>query len=442
MVDRNEALREMARRELARRQGGGAAAPRDKSYTGSFLPFSRNDEGEVSFDSNAGILGALKDAFMLPGDAMAGKVDPTSQEGIERAFNFAGAVSPINPMARSGERVVPGVAKSMRRANVEPPSAAQLREAADTGYETARNMDVAYSSQSVADMARRVQSDLEAQGVIDELAPKSFATLKRLQNPPEDSVATISGVDAARRVFGNIGQEFANPTDQLAAGSAKRAVDDFLGGPPAGSVLPESAQAAEEAARTIVDARGNYAASRRSGALAGIEESADLRAAAANSGQNSGNALRQRIASLILNPKASAGFTDRETALLEKIVKGSRTANATRYVGNLLGGGGGMGAAVTGGIAGTAAAMGTGNPAMAAAGLVAPVMGAASKKVSNRLTAKALEKVDAETRRRSPLYEEMVRQAPMEGVSPDRTAALMRLIMLGGNSQAGGGGGW
>ena len=61
---------------LARRK----AAGNETVARGSILPFSRNAAGDVSFDSNAGLVGIAKDvgraawdAFTLPGDVYAGK---------------------------------------------------------------------------------------------------------------------------------------------------------------------------------------------------------------------------------------------------------------------------------------------------------------------------------------------------------------------------------
>lgn len=441
MVDRNEALREMARRELARRQGGGAAAPSNKSYTGSFLPFSRNAEGEVSFDSNAGILGALKDAFMLPGDAMAGKVDPTSQEGIERAFNFAGAVSPINPMARSGERVVPGVAKSMRKVDVEPPTQDMLREAAKHSYDELRDLGVDYSTASVNSLSGEIQAGLTQDGIIGTLAPKTYSVLDQLSAAPEGSVASLNGLTAARKAFGNAAKDFSNPTEQLAAQRAIESLDGFLARSDPASVVAGSA---DEVAPLLRDANGNYGAYKRSQKLTDLTDAAQLRANAANSGANAGNTTRQRLASLILNGRGKeiAGFSKDEVAALRGVNEGSIAANSTRRASNLLGGGGGLGASLVGALTGAAAAVGTGNPWMGLAGIAAPVVGAGSRAGSNALTERALSQVERNVRKRSPLYEEMLKTAPLEGVAPNRTAALMRLIMLGGNSQAGGGGGW
>lgn len=418
-------------RDLIAKKFPEVAAPKEvqpNQYTGQILPISVDAEGKGHFDSNAGLLGMVKRAFMLPGDAMAGKVDPTSEEGIGRAAEFASVFSPMTPAVRAGEGML--AAPNLKKARVEPPSASQLKAAGDAGYEAARNMDVTYSSQAVADMAQQVRANLESRGIIPEVAPKTFAILDKLQSPPEGSVATISGVEAARRAFGHVGQDFSNLTDRGAGKFARGAVDDFLTRPPANGVLAGGERAAEKAARTIANARGNIAASKRSGSLTGIGETAELRAAAANSGANTGNAIRSRVASLVTNPKQLSGFTDAERAQLEAIVRGTLPQNITRAAGNLLGGGGGLGSAVSSAVTGTGAAVVSGNPVMAAAGLAAPVAGAVSKQVSNNLTRKALEAADAATRKRSPLYQQMVRDAPMVPRRPAKDAANLRMLLL------------
>lgn len=90
-----------------------AATPQptqEQPYTSSILPFSKDAQGEVSFDSNAGLLGTVKRAFMLPGDALAGNVDTLGQEGIDRAAEFAGifgGLSRGNPVPTAPKAVTP-----------------------------------------------------------------------------------------------------------------------------------------------------------------------------------------------------------------------------------------------------------------------------------------------------------------------------------------------
>lgn len=97
--------------------------PEDQSYSGAILPFSVDAQGNKSFDSNAGILGSVKRAVMLPGEAMAGNIDPTSPEGIARATEFAGVFSPMSPAAGSGKAIA-SLAKPAERPGMEVAAAA------------------------------------------------------------------------------------------------------------------------------------------------------------------------------------------------------------------------------------------------------------------------------------------------------------------------------
>lgn len=428
---RRELLRRAAQAELQRRQG--------PAYSGSILPFSRDQQGNVSFDSNAGILGSLKRSFMLPGDAVAGKVDPSSQEGIGRALEFATTFSPMNPGVRAGEAAVPGVANTMAKpANVPAPSISELKAASNAGYDAMRSSGVDYKASAVEDLARRLKGELEADGILSELAPKTHSVLDKLTGAPEGAVANISGLEAARRAFGHASKDFANPTDQLAASRSVSGLDGFISGAADDAVATGDPRAA---ATALQEARANYAAAKRSEKLDDVEYAAQLRAKAANSGQNIGNSTRQRIASLLLNPKARAGYNADEIAALEGIDAGSPIANATRYAGNLLGGGGGLGAATTGFMGAAAGGM-SGSPGLAVAGAALPIAGAVSKKISNGLTERALRRVSEDTRRRSPLYEKRLAETPSEANAPKVTDALLRMILLGNMQQNSGGGGW
>lgn len=80
------------------------AAPEKAPYKGSILPFSHDGE-DWHFDSDAGLLGDLKRAYTLPGDVYEGRVDPRSDEAIERTFDLATTVSPAS-MGRTVARNV------------------------------------------------------------------------------------------------------------------------------------------------------------------------------------------------------------------------------------------------------------------------------------------------------------------------------------------------
>lgn len=428
-------------------------------------------------------------AVKLPMDVATGKVpmpqtfangpsvhtkvgeDP-QDELIGRSLTAATLASPVNPAVRAGDfaipagravttpgEALPSTSRSMvpagtppgpprpdvtsfePRLNLEkvkpvPPTGEALKAEGGRGYDLGREMGVDYSSKAVADHAMGLQMGLEKDGLIPVIAPKTHAIIQGLTSPPPGSVAPLQGIDAARRALREVSQNF-HPdaaSDRKAAGLAIRALDEFVdrAGTPSGAGAVVAGPAAE-AAKTWKDARGNYAAGMRSSKLTGIEDTAELRAAIANSGQNFDNTLRQRIAALLQNPKLASGFTPEELAALKKTAIGELPANAARATGNVLGGGGGLGAAVTSGIAGSAGAFMTGSPwgALAAG---APVVGNISKRIANALTGSNLKRVDEMVRRRSPMYEEMLQSAPMQAASPEKRAAIAKILMITGGA--------
>lgn len=68
-------------------------AERNPVYSGSILPFSTTAEGETYFDPDAGILGPLRDALMLPSRVARGEfgseIGARNPELMEEAANFA-----------------------------------------------------------------------------------------------------------------------------------------------------------------------------------------------------------------------------------------------------------------------------------------------------------------------------------------------------------------
>lgn len=441
---RQELLRRKARAELDRRN---AAPAVDKSYRSSILPLSRDAAGNVSFDSNAGILGSLKSAFTLPGDVYTGKEQLRGSDGeitpqvIGRSIDFAGTFSPPTPGLRSGSGIIPGEKQQLLKSTPPVPTADDLFTEAGRNFDTMRESGVDYASDAVKNMAAATRARLEQEGFDAEVAGKTHSILEKLSNPPEGSVANIKGLHSARKTFGKIAQNYTDPTDQAAASQAIRGLDEFIGADDPAAVV---AGTASDAARALKAGNANYAAASRSDALTGIERAADLRASAANSGANTGNAIRQRVASALLKPKDTAGYSPEEIAALEKIVTGTPTQNATRYIGNLLGGGGGLGQMLTTAV-GAGAGASAGGGVGAAIGAAAPIaVGTTSKALSNLLTRKALRSADEAVRARSPLYEALKESAPLEAVRQKKAEALARILMMmdAPNGKGGGGGGY
>jgi len=414
-----------------------AVAP-SQAYKGSILPFSRDESGNVSFDSDAGLLGPIKRSFMLPGDVMSGKVQMKDGTGnytpelIGRALEFAGTFSPSTPGLRVGDRAIPGQAKNIARQQVDIPSAEALKAAAREGYDEARDLGVDYAPEAVKNLSDDLARKLFESGLIDETAPKANALVKKLGDVPvagpgETVAAPLSSLEAAQRSLGNASRNFTNPPDAEAARIARQGLNDFMRNPPEGAVISGDPALASQILRT---ADANWAAAKKSNTLTGIDEAAGLRADAANSGQNLGNSIRSRIASLLIDKKQASRFSAEEREALKLLDKGTKTENATRWIGNLLGGGGGLGNMVTALGTGAAAAQATGNPLAFAAGVVPSAVGVASKKISNSLTKNHLAQIDEAIRANSPLAKSLIEKAPVAPFREGGKEAIIRALML------------
>lgn len=417
--------------------------------SGMILPISRDAQGNVGFDSNAGLLGTLKRAITLPGEVMRGEVPVRNAEGnisdeiIGRSLEMGAVTSPMNPMVRSGDKAIPGVARNIKPGKPPVPTAEQLLKTGREGFDAMRATGAEYPADAIKQMAETLMVKLNQQGLDDTTATRTFRQLQKLANPPKGAIGDIRGLHSARKSFGEIGRNFNEPADQKAASMVIQGVDDFIRGFSEKGPVDNAAAAARAKAGNLLDeANANYAAGKRSDLVQGIERAADLRAAAANSGQNTGNSIRQRVASALLREKDTAGFSAAEKDALESVVRGSTAANTTRATGNFLGGGGGLGALSASGIGAAAGTMLTGGPWGAAIGAtIPPVAGIATKNFSNRLTQSALNQADELIRMRSPVYEAMLRRTPPTAVGPTKEAAVLRALIAAQLSQPRSGGG-
>jgi len=370
----------------------------EQPYSGQILPFSKDAQGNVSFDIHAGLPGMITRGAEL---LRQGAPDARSDEGIGALTDAAMVASPVSAGARGGLGWAGAPAK---RVPVKPPvpTSDELLSTGSFGFDMARQMDVRYNPADVQNMAMKLQSQLFKAGFRESNAPEVFSEIKNILRPVEPGAfASIDDLHAIRMALGKAAQNFNNPREQSAAVDAIRALDKFITNPDQKAVMAGPAAAAGGVWK---DAMGNYAAGKRSDRLMGIEESTLRRAKASNSGLNIDNTIRQRVASVLDSPQKRAGFSPEEIALLEQVAEGTAPRNTLRWAGNLLGGGGGL----AGGIAGGAGFAAFG-PAGTAAAIAAPL---AAKMGGNQLTKNALRKVDVATRERSPMYEQRAATAP------------------------------
>jgi len=404
-------------------------------YSGSILPFTR-EGNQLRFDLNAGITGPLFRAFSLPQEVATGKVDPKSDEGIARAIEMGTVATPTSAATRAGAKAVPGMGVVPQEVRAVPPAPtqAQLKAATDAGYTQMREMNVDYAPEGIVAMLQGAGQELAKKGFSSETAPNTLKVISRLADAPrpapgETVSVPLNGLDQARQQLGVIAGS--GDADAKAAQIVKRFVDQFIEKPPAEAILAGPAAAA---GKVLTDARSNAAAGYRSEEIAGIGTRQQRRAAAANSGQNVDNSIRSRVASALdkIDGANGGGFSPEERAALDQIVMGTRTRNTLRDAGNMLGGGGGLGALAAGATVGAGAGQLIAGPPGAVIGAAAaPMAGRIAKVLANRLTEKELTRADELTRKRSSLYEQLLADAPMvPGADPEKRTALIRLLMM------------
>lgn len=432
--------------DFAAKIGYGKAVPKEEPYQGSILPFSKDENGNVAFDKDAGAL-----AFTgLPNAVYEGRKSPMGPEGIADRLGFAAAITPMGAALRAAPRL---------KLQPKVPTAEELKGAADKQYAAAGNSGVEYKASSIDALAKDIQSQLWEKAKIAENNPKTYNLLGKLQGAPKDAVMQLKYLDAMRQELGHVA---GSPDEAMAASIAIKNIDRFLADadpssvvartpPPTGTTAPVTAGhdfgpgdtsfsqgAARDAAMDLKDAQGNWGAYKRSQKIQGIEDRADLRAAASNSGQNLDNTIRQRFASILAqgtgelgSGKLARGFTDEELGKIADVAEGTPTRNAARYVGNLLGKGGGMGQTVATILAAMGGAAAGGGEGAVIAGAVPGVIGVSANKLAEGLARKSVRTLDESTRMRSPLYAERAANPETRAPNiPTKAAALARALAL------------
>lgn len=321
---------------------------------------------------------------------IAAKDDPqkmydTAKGDVDTALSAAGSRGPV-------------AAKAIA------PSIAELKSAASANYESPALTGLDVKPSSISDFATKTKIELNnGKGAVDEnLAPKTFAILSKLEKIPDGPAAVFTGrnLQSLRELLGSAAGEPGK--EGMAASKAIRALDEHIPNIEPKNVIAGDPNAAGEALAT---ANADYSAAKHAETVDNKTIRAELRASATNSGQNVANTVRQRFAD-ILNPERpdlQRGFTPDELGMMEQVVRGTKTQNALRWTGNYLGGGGGLGAQHMSAIGAGAGAVVGGVPG-AFIGAAAPAgLGYILKAMGNRSTLKAAQEISEAIRSRAPL---------------------------------------
>lgn len=330
----------------------------------------------------------------------AGDVDMAMSAGRPGGIGPAGALAP-------------------RPISVAAPAIDELKAASRASYKSPIVEAVDIDPQSVSQLSTKIQSDLANQGFRPRLTPGVFDEVNALAPPQGVSTVKVADIDAARKALGQYAKQkdlAGAPTPDAAAASvAIKHINDYLPNLSAGDVLAGDAPAA---ARILKEASDNWGAAKRAQQVDLQLTRADRQAAKSGSGSNIENAMRQRIATLLDNPKRTVGYSDAEKQAMEDIVRGTPARNAFRKIGKL---------GVDGGLS---LLLHTGT-ALSTHGTNLPiaVAGTAARKIGEALTGRAGASLSEMIRNRSPLAisqqaQHAVAQA-LVGRSASPTAALV-----------------
>lgn len=385
----------------------------------------------------------IRDVAGIPEEAItaAQSATPGSRDATEAmiapAAKAAMALAPVNPAVRAGARAIPGATQAFRPVKPKVPTTQELAAVGRADIQAAKQSGLEIAPNAVAEYSRKIQQELFDGGIHPVDAEKTFLKLKELENAPSGSVFTAANLQSFRESLGATAQNF-NPNaakDQLAASRAIKRLDEFL---PAVNAADVVAGTPAATAKLFEQGRGNYAAAQRSNDLTGvldrantgILDRAEARAQGTHSGRNIDNTIRQKIVSLLEKPKEVSGFTDQEIAGLNQVAAGGPGRNTSRYLGNLLGGGGGLGQALVTSIGAGAGGVTAGIPGAIAGAAIPATVGGGLKSIANALAKRDLRKMDEIVRKRSPLFKSREENPEMAAINPEMKAAILRALML------------
>lgn len=335
---------------------------------------------------------------------MTGPDGHTNPAVIDASWEAAKGLTPMT--AAPGGILAAPVGKGLPVRGAPPPepvvpSIPELKAAATgaEGFQSAAIKELEIKPKAISDFAQETKAALNEAGLDDTVATGTHKILAKLTKAPNEEGATaiITGknIQSVRKTLGNAAQERqidgTLTPNAVAARKAQSALDDLIPTLGEKDVIAGNPAAASSVQKT---ANANYAAAKTAESVDRKVIQAQNRAGATNSGMNVSNTIRQRMASVMNNPAEFGRFKPDEQELIRQIVHGTPTANALRFVGNLLGGGGGLGtvaAATVGGLA-------TGGP-----GAALPLVGIALKALGNRMTVRQAEKLSELVRSRAPL---------------------------------------
>lgn len=289
------------------------------------------------------------------------------------------------------------------------PSAEELQALKTEAYQVADGLGAKYSPKAYDTLVGKAEAAVKAGNISPTRHPKAWSFVKDMRTRASGQYAqglTLTELDQLRQEVRRDLLQSSDLSERHFGGIIIDEIDDAIAKAGAGDMLSGDSKAAAEA---ITAARELNTRWRKTELIEDALYAADLKTAAAGSGGNINNAIRQAFKSILINEKKRRAFTQDELAEMERIVKQGKGEELLRLVGKLSPGGNGLMTAL--GIGGTVL-----NPAMA----VAPAAGMIAKTIADRGTIGKAAKLRAEIAGGSV---QPARVAPVPAPSPVPLAA-------------------
>lgn len=333
--------------------------------------------------------------------------------------------------------VVAGLGRAVgSKAPAAVPSISELKDEARSLYRSPAIREFEVAPQSVSNAAAGIRAKLDAEGFDEIIGTKAHAILKRLESVPEGATS-VTGLNlhSIQKTLGKAAGSI-DPQEKAAASMALREFNDFLENLPATRVLKGSA---DDFVNTMREANANYNAASQGAKIDKKTVDAQIRAGSVDSGMNAGATIRKRMAEVATKSSEQRGLRSEEIDMARDIAMGNRRENLLRKTGNMLGGGGGLGALASGAFGMSAAGAYGGDGHSSFMGLALPALGFAMRGMGNRMTLARAHDLSEIIRSRAPLasattkFEEKVAQFQEQRNAKTASAAALAARNLATN---------
>lgn len=337
--------------------------------------------GANAFANSGRAMNALRGATSagLSGAAFSAADAGTPQERLKAASETA-----TNPLMLGLGAVGGSIAPRVKAPKAKSVSVDELRTAKTAAYKAVEDQGIAYSGDSVRDLARGISDEMRAGNISATRHPKAYSMLADIESRLSGrEPVSMTQLDQLRQeIYRDVAGPRADDAERFFGQKMIKNLDEFIDSAGPGQVV---AGDAERAAADLGKARDLNKRYRKVQTVQNEVTSALDRAASTYAGGNKANAIRQELRPLNdpTSPRRLRNATPEEQKALKQVVHGTGAANAWRTVGKV---------ADPRGLLGASLHTAFGIPTHGLSTAAAPV-GMAASAMSNRATMKSVEKL-------------------------------------------------